>query len=60
MSEACIVADAGALIGLARIRRLDLLRSLFVAAYLPPAVYAESVRAANKPGAAAIAQAENA
>jgi predicted nucleic acid-binding protein len=57
VSESLIVADAGPLIGLARISRLELLRSLFTATLLPPAVYAECVSASGKPGAAAIAQA---
>jgi len=57
VSKTCIVADAGPLIGLARIGRLDLLPSLFDTTILPPTVYAECVRAANKPGAAAIAKA---
>jgi len=57
VSETCIVADAGPLIGLARIGRLDLLRSLFTSSILPPAVYTECVSASGKPGAAAIARA---
>ena len=57
VSETCIVADAGPLIGLARISRLELLRSLFTSTILPPAVYTECVSASGKPGAAAIAQA---
>jgi hypothetical protein len=59
VSQTCIVADAGPLIGLARIDRLDLLRSLFDATILPPTVYAECVRVPDKPGAAAIAKAVN-
>ena len=57
MSQSCIVADASPLIGLARIGRLELLRSLFDATILPPTVYAECVRAPDKPGATAIAKA---
>jgi predicted nucleic acid-binding protein len=57
VSQSCIVADAGPLIGLARIGRLDLLHSLFDATILPHAVYAECVRAPDKPGGVAIAKA---
>lgn len=57
MSKTCVVADAGPLIGLARIGRLELLRGLFSSTIVPPAVYAECIRAPEKPGAAAIAQA---
>jgi len=59
VSETCVVADAGPLIGLARIGKLELLRSLFSSTIIPPAVYDECVRAPDKPGAAAIAQAVN-
>jgi predicted nucleic acid-binding protein len=59
VSQTCIVADAGPLIGLARIGRLDLLRGLFDTTILPPSVYAECVRAPDKPGAVAIAEAVN-
>jgi len=57
VSETCIVVDAGPLIGLARIGRLELLRSLFTSTFLPPAVYVECVSASGKPGAAAIRKA---
>jgi predicted nucleic acid-binding protein len=57
VSASCIVADAGPLIGLARIGRLELLRSLFASTILPSAVYTECVYASGKPGAAAIARA---
>jgi predicted nucleic acid-binding protein len=59
VSQTCVVADAGPLIGLARIGRLDLLRGLFRSTFVPPAVYAECVRAPDKPGATAISEAVN-
>jgi hypothetical protein len=57
VSDALIVADAGPLIGLARIGKFELLRSLFTSTILPSAVYTECVSAPGKPGATAIARA---
>ena len=60
MKAACVVADAGPLIGLARIARLTLLRDLFSTAIVPEQVFAECVRVPDKPGATAIRQATEA
>jgi predicted nucleic acid-binding protein len=60
VKAACIVADAGPLIGLARIDQLALLRGLFSAVIVPQLVFNECVQAANKPGATAIRKAAEA
>jgi predicted nucleic acid-binding protein len=57
VNATCIVADAGPLIGLARIDQLVLLRSLFSAVIVPQLVFVECVQAAGKPGAIAIRKA---
>jgi len=53
---ACVVADAGPLIGLARIGRLALLRDLFSTALVPELVFSECVRALDKRGATVMPQ----
>ena len=60
MNRACIVADAGPLIALARVGQLELPRRLFATVVVPAAVYAECVRVAGKTGATAIAKAAEA
>lgn len=60
MNAACIVADAGPLIGLARIDQLALLRGLFSAVIVPQLVFVECVQAGDKPGATAIRKAAEA
>jgi predicted nucleic acid-binding protein len=57
MTQACIVADAGPLIALARIERLGLLPSLFGDVFVPEAVYEECIRIPGKPGATGIREA---
>ena len=53
-----LVLDASALIALARIGRLDLLRHLAGSAHIPQAVYEEVVtRGAGRPGCTEVAQA---
>jgi uncharacterized protein len=53
-----IVADAGPIIALARLERLDLLRQVVESLVIPDAVYEELVgRGHNRPGAAEVAQA---
>jgi predicted nucleic acid-binding protein len=46
-----VVADAGPLIGLARVGRLDLLRALYGTVFIPPAVLDEFMLAESRPGA---------
>lgn len=46
-----IVADAGPLIGLARVRRLDLLQELYGFALIPPTVHDELQVSSGRPGA---------
>lgn len=54
-----VVADASPLIALARIRRLELLRTMFGTLLLPEAVRREIVEAGlDKAGAAAVLQAD--
>ncbi len=54
-----LVLDSSALITLARIGRLDLLRQIATAVHIPQAVYEEVVEAApGRPGGAEVAQAE--
>ena len=50
-----VVADAGPLIALARIGRLDLLRRLYGRVVVPPAVHAELAIDSNRPGAKVLA-----
>jgi uncharacterized protein len=57
MDSAGIVANAGPLISLARIGRLDLLPALFGQIFVPPAVYREVTEDDSLPGAGALAQA---
>lgn len=52
-----VVSNAGPLIALARIERLDLLEELFGAVVIPPAVYAEVTCNPNLPGAYVLEQA---
>ena len=49
-----IVADAGPLIALARVGRLDLLRRLYGKVHIPPAVLDELALGSGRPGAAAL------
>ncbi len=46
-----VVADAGPLIGLARVRRLDLLQGLYGSVLIPPAVHDELQVSSGRPGA---------
>ena len=46
-----VVADAGPLIGLARVRRLDLLQKLYTLILIPPAVHDELHVSFGRPGA---------
>lgn len=57
MSSRVIVADAGPLIGLARVDGLWLLGELFDVVYVPDAVISEVGQDAERPGARAILQA---
>ena len=52
-----VVADAGPLIGLARIGRLNLLRKLFGTVAIPPQVFQELKLSSDRPGAKAILKA---
>ena len=52
-----VVADAGPLIGLARVGQLDLLRELYSAVRVPPMVHAELAIDTGKPGAKVLADA---
>jgi len=52
-----VVADAGPLIALARVRHLDLLRELYGAVRVPPMVHAELAIGAGRPGAKVLADA---
>ena len=54
-----VVADAGPLIGLARVARLDLLRDLFRRVIIPNAVAAELCMGSGLPGATALAAARD-
>ncbi|MHB8764629.1 MAG: DUF3368 domain-containing protein [Deferrisomatales bacterium] len=58
--SAPVVADAGPLIGLARVGRLGLLHDLYGAVLIPPAVEDELRLAEPRPGVAALAAARNA
>ncbi|MBI9084567.1 MAG: DUF3368 domain-containing protein [Desulfobacterales bacterium] len=52
-----VVSDAGPLIGLARINRIELPRELFGSLIIPPAVFDEMKVSSTRPGAQAIAEA---
>jgi predicted nucleic acid-binding protein len=52
-----VVADAGPLIGLARIGRLNLLRKLFGTIAIPPQVFQELKLSSDRPGTKAILKA---
>jgi predicted nucleic acid-binding protein len=52
-----IVADAGPLIGLAKIGRLTLLRELYGEILIPPAVHAELQAGSQRPGDIALREA---
>jgi|SRR5882724_1557810 len=56
MASAGIVSNAGPLISLARIDRLDLLPALFGEIIVPPAVYREVTEHDSLPGAGVLAQ----
>ena len=51
------VADAGPLIALARVEKLQLLRSLFGVGFIPPAVHHEGQAGSGRPGATRIGEA---
>ena len=55
-----IVADAGPLIGLARIGRLEVLQSLYQVVAVPPAIYEELQVSADRPGSRALRAAHEA
>lgn len=55
--SAIVVADAGPLIGLARIERLSLLGALYGAVVIPEAVHAELRVDSDRPGARALSHA---
>jgi len=52
-----VVADAGPLIGLARVGGLDVVRALFGRVLVPPAVYSELKVSSSRAGATALATA---
>lgn len=52
-----IVADAGPLIGIARIGHIFLLQSLYKSIIIPPRVLEELKISSNKPGAMAVSEA---
>ena len=53
----CVVADAGPLIGLARIGQVGLVRSLYEAVLIPPGVFEELRIAEGRPGALVLSRA---
>ncbi len=55
-----IVSDAGPLIALARINKLNLLQDLFKKVKIPPAIFSELSTSASRPGAKVLAEAINA
>ncbi len=52
-----VVADAGPLIGMARIGRLSLLQSLYGSVVIPPRVFEELKISSDRPGAKAVSEA---
>ena len=54
-----VVADAGPLIGMARIGHLSLLQSLYNSIIIPPLVFEELKIPSDKPGARAVSEAIN-
>jgi len=52
-----IIADAGPLIGFARIDKLDIIRQLYNTVFIPQKVFDEITVAGNKPGAKTISKA---